>query len=271
MLATFTTPQRPSDLLVALVYGICLEMGFVPADKINASDGTKHPTIRTFWGYSYVDSIVSTFAAVPANLIEIQQQMWPQETGQSPHSNGRTYKFTLQLLNFSERLCRLVARNIFNSDAICITFSNGNGTGQSVVLPVKRYVRFDGAVERPMAINQLNDPANTLTNIKELAHKIKSSIIIPIRNGVMNEGGYLFGGLDGMPRDVLWLLFERFDLQSLQNISRVCLRLRSEVVAFIEATGRQIRPIERRRIQMVPYQESPLRLPSNMPYYYYRS
>lgn len=310
LLKAFNTPQQPFDIFVALVYNLFLEMGFVPAgadyeylhhrtETTSTATATSPSAIvhyPTFWGYSYVSSIVSTFTSAPAILIEIQKRLLAEQQQQHTeeeattsdkdcdivsnpnHSpSNQTYKFMLKLLNFSEHTCLLLVRNIFNGDAGCVTFCrDGEGyTGRSVVIPIKQYIDIgpnvvddDNDSRLPIDIDdidELNDSTSVLKNCKELAQKMRSSIIIPIRNELMNEAGHPYGGLYGLPQEILWLLFERFDVQTLQNMSHVCMKMRIEIVDYIQTKGRRIVDKERRRVQIVrlpegrePYQ--PFRL-----------
>lgn len=286
---TFTTPPKPFDALIALVYNIFLEMGFVPTgpdEQITPTVVVNHPTC---WAYSYVSTIVSTYITAPAKLIERQQQATsgPDTSAvanQTAPSN-QSYQFTLKLLNFSEQPCLLIARSVFNGDAVCFTMcrsdssgssassSGSDGSSHSVVLPIKQYIHIGKDDDRSVAIHELNQPTNTLTNMKELAQKMKSSIIIPIRMQLMNEGGHRYAGFNGVPQEILWLLYDRFDLNTLQNVSHVSVKLRNDVIDYIRTKGRRIYDAERRRVQIVRCPDGAEPYPTNpyhsrrLPYY----
>lgn len=277
-LRAFQTPQRRFEMLIVLLYDLCLEMGFVPAgtDEVLLTETARtaitatassppslHPTC---WSYSYVGSIMSSFVTAPAKLIENQQQQLKHQQHERQIGAGsigttmlnataaynQTYKFTLKLLNFSERQYLLLARNVFNGDAVCITLYGDDYTGQSVVLPISRYIHTDG--NDPTMISALDDIVwlSTFTNMKELSDKVKSSIILPIRNKILSEEGHRYAGLDGLPQEISWLLFDCCHVKDLQNLSRVCMKLRVEVIDYIQMRGRKIFPIERRHVPRVP-------------------
>lgn len=268
-LGIFKQPPGRFEILVGLVYYVCMEMGFVSAgdDEIELSRRITLPPPAmhaTRWSYSYVNSIVTTYAAAPATLIEkqqIQQNQPPLDKSQSTKrikvsvdEHNQTYTFTLKLLNFSDRHCLLLVRNVFSGNAMCVTICGDNCAGQSVMLPLSHYVRATHNNEDPKA----NDHTllNDLVNMNEFAHKLKS-IIVPVRNDIMNAEGQRFAALDGLPEDVLWLLLGWLDVKALHNLSCSCIRMRASVIDYIREMGRSIVLPEIAHTPMVPYREVP--------------
>lgn len=254
MFKTFSTPQKPFDLLTALVYNLCLEMGFVPAgndEHIACTDAQAHSTC---WAFSYVGSIVSTCGSAPAKLIESQQSL-------PSSSSDRTYRFTLKLLNFSERHCLLVARSIFKGDVACVTFCLDSSNSRSIILPINRYIHlgksnefdddFNGDANMPLIDKLIRNPVKVLKNVKELSERMKSSVILPIRNELMDTVITGYAALKGLPQEVLYMLFDKLDLNTLQTVSQVSLKMRNEVVNYIRSKGRRVYDAERRRVQIV--------------------
>lgn len=285
---SFKDSQQPFELMVTLAYALCLEMGFVPAGDdarllAPPSSPTEH---RTCWSYSYVNSIVTTYATAAPRLIELQQQEQqhrcaPQNDdgdGDSckrsrPSTHENSYRFTLKLINFSQRECLLLARPLFQGNAICLSLCSDNCTGQSVVLPISRYIHMtmpqvdDGAtvstseptIEMPTTKQLIH-----LLNIKEFSHKLKSALLLPIRNELMSIEGHRYAALDGLPQEMLWLLSDHLNAIELQNFSCVNMKMRVRILDYIERKGRQISVVERRHVQRVPYVER--RLPRIGPY-----
>lgn len=278
----FTVPPKAFDALIALIYTVFLEMGFVPAgadEQITLTDAVNHPTC---WAYSYVSSIMSNYITAPAKLIEKQRtEMSIIDTstdGKEIASPGnQSYQFTLKLLNFSEQPCLLIARSVFNGDAVCVTMfhcndsSTSGGPGHSAVLPIKQYIHIGKDDDDSLTIHKVKHSTNILTNMKELAQKMKSSIIIPIRMELMDKEGHRYAGFNGVPQEILWLLYDRFDLNTLQNVSHVSVKMRIDVINYIRAKGRHIYDTERRRVQIVRYPDGfePYQHVRRLPYHRY--
>lgn len=208
---------------------VCLESGLVPCGV--REDSTDIPTS---WCYEFVAQIPNRFTSAMTSTMA-QQRL--DSIGSST--------VQLKLLNFSDECLSLVFRRLTNGDAVCISFCFGDQS-RSVCFNVKEFVAFDGCT---------NDDfyAKIMRNAAQLANRTKSLLIQPIRNAVMQSRGLRFPNLNGLPRDVLHLLFKYLSLATLQNLSKTCALMRNEVVRYVDdsvrivLTERRSTPIVGRR------------------------
>ncbi len=120
---------------------------------------------------------------------------------------------------------KLLTREI--GDALCITLSNGNQPGKSIYLSASRYV-----------LNAtLKEPAKCFNNLKELSFKLKELIFTPIRNRSLESNTESFPSLIGLPSEVVWMIFKKSNKESLQNLSKTCMQMNSEIKNFKDFRG----------------------------------
>ncbi|KAG4078737.1 hypothetical protein HA402_015327 [Bradysia odoriphaga] len=119
----------------------------------------------------------------------------------------------------------LMTRDI--GDALCITFSHQGQPGKSIYLSASRYV-----------LNaKLMEPAKCLNNLKELSMKLKDFLFTPIRNRHFESNNELFPSLNGLPPEVVWMIFNKLNVISLRNLSKTCLRMNSETKNYRQSRG----------------------------------
>lgn len=115
---------------------------------------------------------------------------------------------------------KLLTREI--GDALCITFSHGNNPGKSLYVSASRYV-----------LNAtLKEPSKCFNNLKELSFKLKEFLFTPIRNCSLESNSESFPSLIGLPAEVVWMIFNKLNKRSLQNLSRTCMQMNSEIKNF---------------------------------------
>lgn len=186
--------NRPSKLhiLRALVYIVSLESGFHKVDRTEIFNNK---------------SGCFNIANVKKN-IEFVSEMSQDETV--------LIKLALTATD-TDNNYKLLTREI--GDALCITFSYGNNPGKSVYVSASRYV-----------LNAtLNDPPKCFNNLKELSFKLKEFIFAPIRNYSLERNNESFPSLIGLPAEVVWMIFNKLNKRSLQNLSRTCMQMNSEI------------------------------------------
>lgn len=212
--------QAPSEMLTAIVYYLLLETGFVPTTlPMNL-----RTTIPTYSGYSFV-------AQIPRNtwrfVAEEIRQQFMRLHGEP--ASDQTYEFKVNLLKHSDNEIDLIVRKVFDGSALCITFCMSQSSqATSIILPVNEYINS------PINFNSLRDNSQ-LKNIQKLCENVKQNLVAPLRNEIMYDSAYPNAALHGLPKDILWKLFQylRSDLTSLQKTSQTCVYLRNMTISFL--------------------------------------
>lgn len=222
-----------SDILCAIIPYLLLEMGFIVGDlSTPPSDDITLPT-----SCSYSEDVLIRYVSLISDSIKKQQSC-------ANNKSIEIFKFSMKLVNFSENILTLVIRKVFNGNTLCITFCY-NEYSHTVVLNINDYVH------KPLIIDDdlLQNPTKYFKNTESLAYKVRSTVIIPIRNQLMLDEGYTFAGLLGVPKEIQWTIFKLLGLTSLQDLSKTCIRLRSDIISFVNGldlkitTERQSTPI----------------------------
>lgn len=236
--------RRPAELLIAIVYYLFLETGHVPTTLHDDQSAD----IRTHWGFSFTAQIPDKCWHIVANEI-VQQfnqfQDFENEVNVSTTSKReQIYTFKLKLLNHSDDETQLVIRKIFDGSALCVTFClEQYEQSTSVILPVNKFF----VVPENCDFNNIRqNPNQFFRGIQSLSEQIKQNLVAPLRNRIMYESAYPNAALNGLPREILWLLFRYFrsDLSTLQKISQTCVYLRNMTITFLSESN--IRLIHRR-------------------------
>lgn len=185
--------NRPSKMhiLRALVYIVSLESGFYTVDST-----------EPFNNKSGCFNIVN----VKKNIDFV-----------SKLSQDETVLTKLALTDVDDCNYKLLTREI--GDALCITFSYGNRPGKSIYLSASRYVLSA----------TLKDPPKCFNNLNELSFKLKETIFTPIRNNSLESNNESFPSLIGLPSEVVWMVFNKLNQISLQNLSKTCMQMNNEI------------------------------------------
>ncbi|XP_058830490.1 uncharacterized protein LOC131689426 isoform X1 [Topomyia yanbarensis] len=194
------------DLLLVTIYCISLEAGFIPWNHQIEDNGkdfrSRYP--------SYDRRIVRLFSAIVPNNFY--------------NRSNRSYRLNLYLQGSDER-CVLVG--IRSGDFLCLTFSVPRRTdicGKSVLLPVARYVPL------------LNYQKLSLScqNLKELSHKLKNNIFIPVRDALCVDANVtMYPSLNGLPDEVVAMLLVKYlDKKATLRLAASCSRLRMLAMAY---------------------------------------
>ncbi|XP_058464670.1 uncharacterized protein LOC131438579 [Malaya genurostris] len=194
------------DLLLMTIYCISLEVGFIPWGHRLEENGkllqSRYP--------SYDYRIVSLFSTiVPTNFY---------------NRTSRSYRLNFYLQGSTQK-CILVG--IKSGDFLCLTFnvpSLANISGKSVLLPVARYVPL-------INFHKLN---LSCQNLKELSHKLKNCIFVPIRDAVcLDTKITMYPSLNGLPDEVVAMLFVKYlDKKATLRMANSCSRLRTLAFAY---------------------------------------
>ena len=150
-----------------------------------------HSSLLVSWLFSYNLNFLQKFAILPTNYLNIEVD---------------SYVFHLELLNHSEKHCKLLARE--SSDALFITLTVDNEPGKSLFLLSSRYV----------VSNSLQCPSTCFKNLKELSYKLKETIFMPYRNMLMHMEGLPYPGISGIPEDILMTLFTYLPSSDIHSI-----------------------------------------------------
>lgn len=198
-------------------------MGFVVNNSLNqlSDDDTSLPTSCS---YSYVENIIDKYAHRISDSIKMQLQR-----RKLTNDVINSYKFSLQLLRFSESELNLVITKMFNGNKLCVVLCYKENT-TSISINNNEYVLL------PTQLNNYDpnqNPSRCIQNTKKLAYAIRSNVIIPIRTAIMFDEKYTFAGLIGVPKETLWYILKFLDLQSLQSLSQTCSKLRSDVISYV--------------------------------------
>lgn len=242
MLTNVPLASETSDIFCASILYLLLEMGFVVCDS--SQSPPDDDSLSTSCSYSYVENILEKYVLMISNSIKNQLSCGNGKTSE-------TFKFSIRLINFSENVLNLVVRKIFDKGTLCITFCY-NENSCSILLNVNEYVRDPVIIDEDL----LENPAQYFKNTLDLAYKIRSTLIIPIRNAVMLDEGHTFPGLFGIPREIQWHILKMLDLQSLQSLSQTCIKLRCDIITYVNERNMRI-TTERRSTPII-------RLPSNL-------
>lgn len=219
-----------AELLIAIVYYLILETGYVPVDLPfdQCSD------VRTHWGFSFIAQIPHKCWNILANQIT---QQYIQLSDSKNDATDKIYTFKLKLLKHSDDEAQLVIRKIFNESTLCVTFFlEQHEQSTSIILPVNEYINrienidFDYIRQHPQQFFQ---------KTQNLSTQIKQNLVAPLRNRTMYESAYPNAALNGLPKDILWFLFRyfRFDLCTLQKISQTCVYLRNMSITFLDESN----------------------------------
>lgn len=217
----------PVDVLVAMIYYLSFENGFVP----NTFPIESSSAIATYWGYSFVAQIPKISSKLAAKQIFEQSNLHTEDA----HKFEGTYTFIVKLLDFSDREVQLIIRKVFNGEALCVTFCiDKEQQAESTCLRVADYISI-----KEMDFDEIsNNPIGIFHNINLLVEKMKCGLITPIRNQLMfnNEPNHPYAALIGMPKDMLWLLFSflRNDLKTMHTLSQTCTYLREVAIAYLD-------------------------------------
>lgn len=233
-----------TEILIALVYYLFLEMGFGPQTLSSAIKAN----IRTHWGYSFVAQIPEYSVDLVAEQIN-QRSQRNEQTNQMPSTSKMDIKqhpdqhhhFNLNLINLSDHELQLIVRKLSNG-IVCITFCLDQGLEtKSIVLTVSEYILFNSDNCNIEHIQQ--NPGKYFTNVQHLSSLVKEELIIPIRNILMDRNSFPNGALNGLPKETLWSLFKllKNDLNTLQRISQSCVYLRYMVTEFMDEFNIRIR------------------------------
>lgn len=226
--------RRPAELLIAIVYYLFLETGHVPSEL----NDDQSSDIRTHWGFSFTAQIPNKCWHIVADQVVQQVNEFENEVNVSTISKReQIYTFKLKLLNHSDDETQLVIRKIFNGSALCVTFClEQYEQSTSVILPVNKYIILPKNCDFDY-IRQ--NPNQYFYEIQNLSDQIKQHLVAPLRNRIMYESAYPNAALNGLPREILWLLFRYFrsDLSTLQKISQTCVYLRNMTITFLNDTN----------------------------------
>lgn len=227
---------EPTEILIALVYYLFLEIGFGP----QTLSSTIKATIRTHWGYSFVAQIPEHSVDLVAEQI-IQQSKHTEPTVPMPSTSKMDTKqhpdqhhFNLNLINLSDHELQLIVRKLSNG-IVCITFCFVQGLEtKSIVLPVSEYIALNSNNCDIEHIQQ--NPGKYFTNVQHLSSLVKEKLILPIRNILMDQNSIPNAALSGLPKESLRSLFKllKNDLNTLQRISQSCVYLRYMVTEFMD-------------------------------------
>lgn len=226
--------QTPAELLIALVYYLFLESGFAPA-TLPIELKSKIPS---HWGYSFIAQIPDFSWNIVADQISEQFGQWNDlaVNSNTVTKSDQIYEFKLNLLKHSSDEMQLVIRKIFTGNALLCTFCTDKNREQasSIILPVAESINITAISGADFDIIRQN-PQHYFTNIRELSGKIKQDLIAPLHNSVMYDSAYPHAALNGLPKEILWILFNyiRSDLKTLQNISMTCVYLRNMAITFL--------------------------------------
>lgn len=194
--------NRPSKMhiLRALVYIVSLESGFHTVDRSELFDNKSG-----CFNISNVRKNIKFVNEIP------QDETVLMKLALTDSATDNNYK--------------LLTREI--GDALCITFSYGSHPGKSAYLSASRYV-----------LNAtLKEPPKCFNNLKELSFKLKEFIFTPVRNVALESNTESFPSLIGLPSEVVWMVFNKLSKLSLQNLSRTCMQMNSEIKNYREFRG----------------------------------
>lgn len=185
------------DLLFMIIYCLGLETGFIPEGHV-LTDAQK--VLRP----GFDRRLMCIFSAVvPTNFYE---------------RASRSYRLDVYLPGIGET-CTLVG--IKSGDFLCLTFAvlqQPEISGKSIVLPVSRYV----------PVINFNRLSLSCQNLKDLSCKIKTNILIPIRDALFGDTNMcLYPALVKLPDELLAILLVRYlDRRSMMRLGASCSRLK---------------------------------------------
>lgn len=227
--------HEPAEVLIAILHYLFLESGFVPL-AVPAELGSG---MRTHWGYSFVAQIPDKSWAIVADEIVQQYTQWrdkdtaDQATVSNASKPEHIYTFKLKLFNQSDDEMQLVIRKIFGGSTLCVSFClEHHEQSTSIILSVNEFI----SLAENYDFDQIRqNPQQFFHNTRELSRKIKQTLVTPIRNVVMYESEYPNAALNGLPKEILWLMFKYFrsDLSTLQKMSQTCVYLRNLAITFL--------------------------------------
>lgn len=195
------------ELFVLTIYGIALEMGFVPSSLYEDKD------YSVTWSSSFSNDLVQDYARLPMNYRQ---------------HDGHLYRFDLLLCKISSTPCTLIA--VKSSDCLCLTLSRQNKPGYSILLSISRYV----------PVLSMEEPSKSFRYLSELSRKLKDSIFTPTRNELLLDCQNHFPGLNGIPTELLWSILSYLNLKDLQHVSQTCYALRLNTVNYLDKTNRNV-------------------------------
>lgn len=225
--------HTPAELLLAVVYYIFLESGFVPA----ALPIELRSKIPMHWGYSFAAQIPDCSWAIVAK--EISHEYLQSIQNKNPISPESVYEFKLNLLKYSDDEMQLVIRKIFAGTALCATFClSSQEQASSIVLFINEFICVS-ANEKPNFQTIASNPNVYFKNVRKLITDVKQTLIAPLRNVIMYDSVHPNAALHGMPKEILSTLFSylRSDLQTLQKISQTCIYLRNMAISFLHESN----------------------------------
>lgn len=228
-----------ADILVALIYYLSFESGFVP------NTFPPDESVATYWGYKFVAQIPAISAALAATQIHEQYSQFGQLSSTSstpPRQSEQIYKFSVKLLSFADEEVQLIIRKVFNGDAVCVTFCSVGEEQQakSVCLLVNEFLEPANILQ----FDQIQEnPQHFFRNIDKLIELIVVNVIAPIRTQLMANNRNPNAALIGLPKEILWVLLRHFrnDLKSLQALSQTCSYLRQAAIAYLEENAIRLR------------------------------
>lgn len=237
--------QTPSEFLIAVICYLLLESGLVPA-SISAELSEK---VQTHWGFSFVAGIPkNSWITVADQIIE----KYTESCGKSATNFNAAvqmadpeyiYTFKLKLLDHSDDELQLIVRKIFGGRTLCAMLcSEHHEQSASIIVPVNEFVNESITVVQNFD-HIRNDAEKFFLKRQTLCTQIKQQLIEPIRNVIMYESAYPNAALNGLPKEILWLLFRYFrsDLETLQKISHTCVYLRNTTITFLHESHIQLK------------------------------
>lgn len=228
-----------SEFLIAIIYYLFLETGFTPValpDELNTK-------IRTHWGFSFVAQIPEhSWNLVADEIIQQYMQLYGkanecESTVSNVPKSEEIYKFTLKLFGHSECVLQLIVRKIFDGSSICVTCClEQYKQSTSIVLRVNDFINITENIEFER-IRQ--NPNKYFLKFQLLNTEIKQTLIAGLRNVIMYECAYANAALNGLPKELLWILLKylRSDLIALQNMSQTCVYLRNMIIMFLNESN----------------------------------
>lgn len=236
--------QTPVEYLIAIICYLCFESGLVPA-RVSAELSSK---VCTHWGFSFIAGIPkNSWDTIADQIIQKYAEVFDKSAA-NPNTSQMTvvpediYTFKLKLLNHSDDELQLIIRKIFDDSALCaILCSEHHAHSASTIVPVNEFIK--NTTEANSFDHIRHDPEKFFLKTQALSAQIKHQLIEPIRNMIMYDSAYPNAALNGLPKEILWLLFQYFrsDLKTLQKISHTCVYLRNLALTFLHESNIQLK------------------------------
>lgn len=225
-----------AEYLIAIICYLLLESGLVPA-SISSELCSK---VRTHWGFSFVAGIPKNGWKSVADEIT-QKYMELHRDGASPMTD-HIYTLKFKLLNHSDEELQLIVRKVFGGSSLCVTLcAEHHQQSASIMVPVNDFVND---ITEAQHFDQIrHEPMHFILKSRILSTQTKEQLIGPVRNVIMYDSAYPNAALNGLPKEILWSLFQylRYDLETLQKISHSCVYLRNLALTFLAESKIQLK------------------------------